>query len=485
MIRRKFFVGSLLAIFTQNIFAAGFDKISLDARFNSKTTDHGVIFTRLSDGKVLYEKNADQLLSPASVTKIITSATALSHFGPAFSFKTPLYHTGHVAGGHLKGDLFIQGNGDPFLVSEILWQAAIDLRHLGIKAIDGDVVIDTSLFDDEDRDQSRAVGAARSTHAYDAPVSAFAVNFNTVAVAVAPTAKGSNAILSTTPFPMNSVKLAGRVMTTSGSADSVSASRTSLSGGGISLNVSGSIGEEAPIKKVYRSVSSPMISAGDYFRGFLDDVGIRIKGKTRKGNVAKNANLVYEIQGYEMRKIVAGLNTFSNNFIADMLTKRLGAAFPSKGEPDLPGSGTLTNGVQVLTKFLRDEVGIKSNFTLLNGSGLSTENRLSARQIVTVLQWMERQGELFPDFLGSLPANGWDGTLKKRMKKADTLAGMIRAKSGTLTEPITVAGMAGYFRHPTEGWVSFVMLGNGHEGGGQPGLLDVRNLQDETLKSLF
>ena len=168
-----------------------------------------------------------------------------------------------------------------------------------------------------------------------------------------------------------------------------------------------------------------------------------------------------------------------------MLTKRLGAAFPPKGEVDAPGSGTLNNGIHVLTKFLRDDVGIKSGFTMLNGSGLSTENRLSARQIVTVLQWMEHQGELFPDFLGSLPANGWDGTLKKRIKKADALAGMIRAKSGTLTEPIVVAGMAGYFRHPTEGWVSFVMLANGREGKGQPGLLEVRNLQDETLKSIF
>ena len=464
---------------------AGFDKAALDARFNSKTTDHGVIFTRLSDGKILYEKNSDQLMSPASVTKIITSAAALSYFGPAFSFKTPLYHTGHLANGRLTGDLLIQGNGDPFLVSEILWQTAIDLRHLGIKSIDGDIVIDTSLYDDEDRDQSRAEGASHSTHAYDAPVSAFAVNFNTVAVAVAPTSKGSSAILSTTPFPMHSVKLSGRVMTTSGSSDAVSASRTTLKGGAISLSASGSIGEEAAIKKIYRSVASPVVSAGDYFRGFLEDAGIKVKGKVRTGSIPKSAGLMYEIQGYDMRKITAGLNTFSNNFIADMLTKRLGAAFPPKGEVDAPGSGTLINGIQVLTKFLRDDVGIKSGFTMLNGSGLSTENRLSPRQIVTVLQWMERQGELFPDFLGSLPANGWDGTLKKRIKKADALAGMIRAKSGTLTEPIVVAGMAGYFRHPTEGWVSFVMLANGREGKGQPGLLDVRNLQDETLKSIF
>ncbi|MCX6124144.1 MAG: D-alanyl-D-alanine carboxypeptidase, partial [Proteobacteria bacterium] len=102
-----------------------------------------------------------------------------------------------------------------------------------------------------------------------------------------------------------------------------------------------------------------------------------------------------------------------------------------------------------------------------------------------VLTWMERQGELFPDFLGSLPANGWDGTLKRRIKKAQGLAGMIRAKTGTLTDPIVVAGMAGYYRDPSEGWIGFVMLANGREGRGQPGLQDVRSIQDDTLKTLL
>jgi D-alanyl-D-alanine carboxypeptidase/D-alanyl-D-alanine-endopeptidase (penicillin-binding protein 4) len=145
----------------------------------------------------------------------------------------------------------------------------------------------------------------------------------------------------------------------------------------------------------------------------------------------------------------------------------------------------LAAGVKVLAEFLRSSVGIRSDFKLFNGSGLSTENRISARQIAQVLNWMEKQGELFPDFLGSLPASGWDGTLKKRLKNVDELAGQIRAKSGTLTDPITVAALAGFFRHPKEGWVSFVMIANGREGRGQPDLTQTRALQDLVLKELF
>lgn len=469
-------------------YGAGFDKAILDSKLtsSSKTADHGIIFTRLSDGKVLYETGADQLLSPASVTKVITSAAALSYFGPAYGFKTPVFYTGKLTNGQISGNLYVQGNGDPFLVSEILWQTAVDLRHLGLKSVAGDIIIDTSLFDGEERDDSRKTGTKHSTHAYDAPVSAFAVNFNTVAAAVAPTINGKPALVSLTPFALDHVKVSGRVSTIRGStSDGVSAARTSMADGGISMAVSGAIGEEAGIKKIYRSVASPTVAAGDYVRGFLEDAGIRIKGKVKLGSVPPTATKIYDIQGYEMRRIASGLNTFSNNFIADMLTKRLGAAFPIGGLADQRGSGTLANGVNVLSRFMKEDVGVRSNFTLLNGSGLSTENRLSARQIAQVLSWMEQQGELFPDFLGSLPANGWDGTLKKRMKKADTLAGMIRAKTGTLTEPITVAGMAGYFRHPSEGWVSFVMITNGREGRGQPGLLEMRNLQDDLLKSLL
>ena len=460
---------------------------NLEKKFTSSgSADHSVIFMRLSDHKVLFESGADKLLSPASVTKIVTSAAALTYFGPSFTFKTPIYHTGRIEAGHVTGDLIIKGDGDPFMVSEVLWQTAVDLHHLGIRTIDGNLIIDTSLFDDEDRDDSRKTGAKYSTHAYDAPVSSFAVNFNTVAVAIAPTVSGKSAIAEITPYAMPSVKLTGRVTTRPGEAsDTVSAARTTIKETQTSLTVSGVIGEDAPIKKIYRSVADPVTAAGDYVRAFLENVGIKVRGVTKRGTTPKSAALVYEAQGYEMRRIAQGLNTFSNNFIADVLTKRLGAAFPVNGQPDAPGSGSLKNGTGVLNRFLREDVGLKGEWTLLNGSGLATENRLSARQLLSVMTWMESRGELFPDFLGSLPASGLDGTLKKRMKKDDDLRGLIRAKTGTLTEPITVASMAGYFRHPTEGWCAFVILSNGREGRGQPGLMDLRNLQDAALRDVL
>ncbi len=480
--------GVSLLFLSSSVSLAGFNKNKLDSLFSSaKSSDHGVMFTRISDGQILYQKNPDQLLSPASLTKIITSAASLAYFGPSYSFKTPIYYSGNITGGRLKGDLYIVGNGDPFLVSEILWQTAVDLRHHGIKAIDGDIVIDNSLFDRESRDESRQDSAKFSTHAYDAPISAFAINFNTMALAIAPSVTLKQpAFVSLSPFPMKSVRISGSVATTPGSSSSeVYASRTSEKNGAIRLTTNGTIGIDAPIKKIYRSVGEPDVAAGEYILGFLADAGIKVVGRSRVGILRTGSPHLYDIVGYEMRRIAAGLNTFSNNFIADILTKRLGAAFGDPSSPDKPGSGTLANGVKVITQFLRNDLGIKEEFKLLNGSGLSIENRLTAKQLMTVLSWMEKQGELFPDFLGSLPASGWDGTLKKRMNKATPLTGLIRAKTGTLTEPITVSSMAGYFRHPSEGWVSFVILSNGRLGASQPGLAQLRKIQEDVLNSLL
>ncbi len=466
---------------------AGFDNTSLNKKFSSvKSADHSVIFSRISDSKVLFELGADELLSPASVTKVITSAASLSYFGPAFSFKTPILYNGAFEKGKISGDLFVKGSGDPFVVSELLWQMATDLRHLGVREITGSIVVDNTLFDSEARDESRVNSTNKSSHAYDAPVSAFAVNFNTVAVATAASKPGKLAYSSISPFPMSSISLINRTSTTNGDlTGAVTLTRNSVQSGGISLVSGGKIGADAPLKKLYRSVGDPVVASGDYLLGFLSEAGIKVTGKVKAGKTPATARVLHEINGYEMRRIAQGLNTFSNNFIADMLTKRLGAAFSKPETPDQPGSGTLQAGSMVLEQFLRRDIGIKGSLKILNGSGLSTENRISSRHILAVLNWMEKRGDLYPDFLASLPATGWDGTMKKRLKNSEDLAGLVRAKSGTLTEPITVAALAGYFRHPKEGWVSFSMISNGRDGKSQPGLMEIRNLQDDVLKGIF
>jgi D-alanyl-D-alanine carboxypeptidase/D-alanyl-D-alanine-endopeptidase (penicillin-binding protein 4) len=442
-----------------------------------RNTMQSIKFVRVLDGQVLFQQNQDTRLSPASVTKLVTAAVALSRFGPAHTFTTRLVHSGQRRAGAIEGNLFAIGDGDPLLTSEKLWQAAADLRAMGIREIRGDIIVDNSLFDGESRDVSREEGAEASRNAYDAPVSAFAINFNTVAVTVSPgESAGSTARVSVDPVEMAGLRLESSVKTAApGGQTKIAAVRIGSDGEEPVIRLSGTIALDSEPSKVYRSMVNPARLAGEYLRAFLKDAGISVSGKVKAGRASGSEHPLLSLPSYDMRRIVGGLNTFSNNFIGDMVTKRLAAG---QARP-----GSLDSGARVLRDYLRKDVGLSDGFVIENGSGLATENRLSAGDVVRLLQHVEKDMTIFPDFLASLPSYGWDGSLQKRMKGSDRdrIGALVRAKSGTLSEPVSVSGLAGYLKHPSEGMVAFAIIMNGVPGKPQPGIGSLRAMQDSAL----
>src|SRR5690606_38979914 len=138
--------------------------------------------------------------------------------------------------------LVVVGDGDPYIVSEKLWQLAADLDHLGIKEVEGNIVIDGRLFDGDGRDASRKSGTVHSANAYDAPVSAFGVNFNTLAVAVAPGERqGAPALANLDPVPIDGVTIRNHLKTVDGSRSSYKVERTSK-GPVTLLDLAGTVG---------------------------------------------------------------------------------------------------------------------------------------------------------------------------------------------------------------------------------------------------
>ncbi len=452
----------------------------------ARLVNQSVQILRLRDGKVLFDLNSNSKLIPASVTKVVTSAAILSRFDPPHTFSTGFYYSGTRKHDVVSGDLIIKGDGDPFIVSEHLWQVAADIKHLGIKEFKGRIVIDNSLFDAVGRDASRKFGRSSSRNAYDAPVSAFGVNFNTYGIAVSPhPTPGKQALVEIDPYPLNDIQIDNKIKTvSSGKKNGFSISRIA-SKKLDKLVASGVVRVDSKMTKKYRSVSDHVLSSGEYVRSFLKAQGIRVHGAVVSGRIPRGAQKILDLNGYQVRKIVQGLNTYSNNYIADVIVKRLGAAFPTSGKADARGQGSFANGITVLKNFLQKDVGIKDKFVLQNGSGLSPENRLSAEQIVKVLAHMENSFKVFPEFLASLPASGWDGTMKKRMRSHKGNYGLVRAKTGTLTAPVTAAGLAGYMRHSRHGLVAFCILENGKIGKKQPSVISVRDHQDEFLNKFL
>ena len=336
--------------------------------------------------------------------------------------------------------------GDPYFVSEKLWQLAVDMRNLGINKVDGSVVIDNSLFDSQTRDLSRQAGKLRSKNAYDAPVTAFAVNFNTVALAIAPGSRvGQPGIVSLDPYNLRNISIVNNTKTSTSSRDKVQVIRQ-VKAGKTSLIATGVVSHKPHLKKVYRSLGEE-IGSGEYMRAFLRSEGIVVAKPARFGVVPRKRKFLLEVQSYPMSKIIGGLNKYSNNYIADVLVKSMAVKIGNNGE--ILKKGTMQSGVERITAFMKNKVGIRSKFVIKNGSGLSTTNRLSAHQLNQLLVYIYGRLDLFPEFLSSMPASGWDGTLKDRFKKHDRtikLVGKVRAKTGTLTEPRTVSSLAGYMQ---------------------------------------
>ena len=129
------------------------------------------VFAEAEDGTVLVSQAADRAVHPASVTKVATTLTLLAKLGPTHRFETRFLGTGPVHDGALGGDLVIEAGRDPFLVDESVALIATRLRVLGIRSVDGRLVVDGPLlFDWQPDDTGKRLAKALAGPKGAAPV---------------------------------------------------------------------------------------------------------------------------------------------------------------------------------------------------------------------------------------------------------------------------------------------------------------------------
>ena len=291
----------------------------------------------LSDpsGNVLFLKNADKLLIPASTLKLLTSSAALDYLGPEFRFKTEFY---------LDPDknLFIKGYGDPLLISEELKEIA---KTLAVHVSDyKDIVLDASYFGEP----LVIPGVTSSLEPYDSPNGALCVNFNTVFFQTDKSGKLVSAEPQTPLLPHVLPKI----------------KRSGLKEGRILLS---NENEEC------------VRYAGHLFKYFFTENGMMDSGKIRTGKVdTAKARLIHtHMSKYPLTVVVEKLLAYSNNFMANQLLLTLSAN-------RLSPPGTLDKGVKVLSEFAKTKLGIE-NIALAEGSGISRSNRITANDMAKAL----------------------------------------------------------------------------------------------------
>lgn len=426
--------GSTLAEFRHKI------KLHLDHPC-LRAGNFGIKIVSLDNREIIYQHQSDSAFIPASNLKLITTAAALKFLGPDYRFVTQLRGSGEVKDGVLSGDLYLKGSGDPKLVTEQMWLLANELKNLPLRKVDGDLVADDSYFDGV-----RWVKTWNKNHgaqAYHAPLGALSFNFNTVKVMVAPgAAPGDKPIVVVDP-DMEYIHVDNQATTLpAGRRNRLIVNRLARDGFN-EIVVTGGIPFKGSRKRFYLSITNPALFTALTFKSFLAKAGIEFKGNVRMGKAPEDAALLVRHDSEPLALILRGLNKFSNNFVAEQLTKTLAA--DQFGPP-----GTTENGVKIIESYMKSLGYSPPRFTLVDGSGLSRQNRLSPDQIVSVLRAVYKDLSVYPELIASLAVMGLDGSVQDRMN-GNPAARRARVKTGTLN---SVSAISGYFQ--SQGGEKFV-----------------------------
>jgi len=216
--------------------------------------------------------------------------------------------------------------------------------------------------------------------------------------------------------------------------------------------VTGTVPAGRDAEVFYLSVLDPVAYAGAVLSLQLAALDITVDGAVAPGPVPANAVPVLAFEGKDMGDVVRLLGKYSSNFIAECLVKAL--AVRSFGAP-----GSWKAGTQAVRERL-EGLGLPlEGAKLVDGSGLSRDDRVSARLLVAALLASQRSFRFGPELVAALPIAGGDGTLERRAAGA---AGVVRAKTGLLDGVTSLSGLA----ELSDGRVAaFSVLVNGFENG--------------------
>jgi len=378
----------------------------------------------------IYAYNAQQALVPASVTKLFTTAAGFEKLGGNFRFKTRLAYSGELEkNGTLHGDLYIIGGGDPLLGSYryaqtlpdtvfAIWRRAIS--NAGIKAVDGRVYYDASIFDDQPLHDSWQWGDIGNY--YGSGVSGLNFHENMFFIHFRPGSKVGNpaTIISTEPAGIN-VHTINEVSTGAPrSGDQVivygdPAATLRTCRGTVPVDV-GKMTIRASLPK-----ASEMCAT--LFTVYLRNNKVPVSGAASEA-LRKPTNLVHLVDYTSPTYYVIAqyTNMTSNNTYAEAIHKYLGYK--------VYGLGSYANGAKVVKDMLSAMRLNMSGIKLEDGSGLSRCNRVTADFVSRFLMEMTKK-TYYDDFQKSMALAGENGTVRNLLNGLPSNVN-VRIKSGTM-----------------------------------------------------
>ena len=418
----------------------------------------GVFIVSLRDGRVLYARNADQAMAPASNLKLYTTAVALDLLGADYRWRTSVYAESEPdKNGTIAGDLALYGRGAPDFSSSMekdeprasLDQLADQLYSRGVRRVRGDVVGDESYFRGDPLGDGWLWNDVQWY--FGAEVSALSINDNALNVSVTPATKADETA---------AIKLKPETAYVHVENDTTTALRGQPATIGITRGLSDNnlrVWGDFPVGgrelRARLSVHQPALWAATLFLDALKRRGITVEGKPRMVDARENekearvdperAVELAAVTSKTLGQIARLTNKESINLYAELILRTLGKergmSAPVSDQKKMRTRGDDEAGSAVIRQWLEGHGVATDALALHDGSGLSRLNLVTPEATARLLVAMTKtpSAEVFRD---SLPVAGRDGTLKFRLRSA--ASGRIAAKTGTLTYINSLSGYA-------------------------------------------
>ena len=387
-------------------------------------------------GEVLLRWREGEAQNPASTIKLLTTLVALDILGPSFRWKTDVYLRGELQGDTLDGDLLIKGYGDPFLVTERVWQLLRAIQRMGVREITGDLLIDDSYFSVGDYDPGEF--DRQPLRAYNVAPNALLMNFKVVRYWFEPGQDGKGVTVKLDPS-LDNLRVFNRLGLAVGGCRGYQRGITISSNEAVDeVTFSGKFPDGCKRYAMDRAALSHNEFAYGLFKTLWRQLGGRFDGGWR--NVDASAIIPDDVGPFlsfdslSLSEMIARVNKHSNNVMARQLVYTLSAEV--NGPP-----GTEEGGRDVIAQWLTDNDLESCKCAIENGAGLSRDSRIAAIDMVSLLRFAWRQPYM-PEYLASMSISGLDGTLRRRFK-ASPLIGKAHLKTGSMDH---VAAIAGYLQ---------------------------------------
>lgn len=420
-------------------------------RWQANQAFWGISIYDIEEETVLYSRNPERSFLPASNQKLLTSAAALTFLGSTHRYETALRFDGTTDGDVLKGDLILDGSGDPTFGSvemsgpDPLRDWAEQLADMGVNRIDGRLIGDDNAFDDQPYPQGWNVNYITRQKGRHMGTSAGGLSYrdNVVPLKVRATRPGSSPSVRVEPEGV--VDLDNQAVTSSRwRGNTLQVQRTFATN---DLVLTGSVARSYQ-GTITVPVSDPTAFTLRSFEHHLQEVGIEtdlelVDIDDLDEEPGEGSTLFVDFS-QPLAEIVNEINKESNNFYAEQVLRTFG------------WGGSTRGAANRMQSFFREADIDTREFQVSDGSGLSRKNMVTPRAMRKLLTHMDQHSES-EAFLASLPRGGENNTtLEYRLSRTP-----VWAKTGSLQY---VRALSGYVRRPDDSRVAFVVFANNYTG---------------------